>query len=119
MLAVPVLAGSAAYAVAEARAWHGTLEARPRVALRLYAVIAVAMLVGLALDDVGFNAVKMLLYAAVLNGMLAPPLIVLVVLLTSNTDIMGTRVSSHLLHAGGWATAAIMTDAGIAMFMTM
>jgi Mn2+/Fe2+ NRAMP family transporter len=51
--------------------------------------------------------------------MLAPPLIVLVVLLTSNADVMGTRVSSRLLHAGGWATAAIMTVACIAMFVTM
>ena len=72
-----------------------------------------------ALDYVGFNAVKMLFYAAVLNGMLAPPLIVLVVLLTSNADVMGTRVSSRLLRAGGWATAAIMTVACIAMFVTM
>jgi Mn2+/Fe2+ NRAMP family transporter len=71
------------------------------------------------LDYVGFNAVKMLFYAAVLNGMLAPPLIVLVVLLTSNADIMGARVSSRLLRAGGWATAAIMTVACIAMFVTM
>src|SRR5439155_17925239 len=96
MLAVPVLAGSAAYAVAEAKAWRGTLEDRPRLARKFYAVIAVAMLVGLALDYVGFNAVKMLFWSAVLNGVLAPPLIVLVVLLTSNPDIMVTLVSSRL-----------------------
>ena len=60
-----------------------------------------------------------LFYTAVLNGMLASPLIVLVVLLTSNADVMGTRVSSRLLRAGGWATAAIMTVACIAMFVTM
>ncbi len=119
MLAVPVLAGSAAYAVAEAKAWRGTLEDRPRLARKFYAVIAVAMLLGLALDYVGFNAVKMLFWSAVLNGVLAPPLIVLVVLLTSNPDIMGTRVSSRLLRALGWATAAMMTVAGIGMFVTM
>jgi NRAMP (natural resistance-associated macrophage protein)-like metal ion transporter len=119
MLAVPVLAGSAAYAVAEAQAWRGTLEARPRLAPRFYAVVAVAMLIGLALDYIGLNAVKMLFYAAVLNGMLAPPLIVLVVLLTSNADVMGARVSSRLLRALGWATAALMTVACIAMFVTM
>ena len=119
MLAVPVLAGSAAYAVAEAQAWRGTLEDVPRLAPRFYAVVAVAMLVGLALDSIGLNAVKMLFYAAVLNGMLAPPLIVLVVVLTSNADVMGARVSSRLLRAGGWATAAIMTVACLAMFVTM
>ncbi|HSX83210.1 MAG TPA: divalent metal cation transporter [Candidatus Saccharimonadia bacterium] len=119
MLAVPVLAGSAAYAVAEAKAWRGTLEDRPRFARKFYAVIAVAMLVGLALDYVGFNAVKMLFWSAVLNGVLAPPLIVLVVLLTSNPDGMGARVSSRLLRSLGWTTAAIMTVTGIGMFVTM
>ncbi|MHB9098288.1 MAG: Nramp family divalent metal transporter [Syntrophales bacterium] len=119
ILAVPVLAGSAAYAVAEAAAWRGTLEDRPRLSRKFYALIAVAMLLGLALDFIGFNAVKMLFYSAVLNGVLAPPLIVLVVLLTSKSEVMGIRVSSRPLRYFGWATAAIMTAAGIAMFVTM
>jgi Mn2+/Fe2+ NRAMP family transporter len=119
MLAVPVLAGSAAYAVAEAQAWRGALDAPLRLAPGFYGVIAVAMLIGLALDYVGFNAVQMLFWSAVLNGVLAPPLIVLVVLLTSNSAIMGTRASSPLLRAFGWATAAIMTAAGIGMLVTL
>jgi NRAMP (natural resistance-associated macrophage protein)-like metal ion transporter len=119
MLAVPVLAGSAAYAVAEAKAWRGALDDSLRLAPGFYAVIAVAMLIGLALDYVGFNAVQMLFWSAVLNGVLAPPLIVLVVLLTSNPAIMGTHASSPLLRALGWVTAAIMTAAGIGMFVTM
>jgi Mn2+/Fe2+ NRAMP family transporter len=119
MLAVPVLAGSAAYAVAEAEGWRGTLADRPRLAPRFYAVVTVAMLLGLALDYVGFNAVKMLFYSAVLNGVLAPPLIVLVVLLTSNAEVMGARVGSRLLRALGWATAAIMTIAGVGMLVTL
>ena len=119
MLAVPVLAGSAAYAVAEAEAWRGSLTDGPRVAPRFYGVLAVSMLLGLALDYVGFNPVKMLFYSAVLNGVLAPPLIVLVVLLTSNADVMGARVSSRLLRALGWAAAAIMTAASIGMVVTM
>jgi NRAMP (natural resistance-associated macrophage protein)-like metal ion transporter len=119
ILAVPVLAGSAAYAVAEAAAWRGTLEDRPRLSRKFYALIAVAMLLGLALDFVGFNAVKMLFYSAVLNGVLAPPLIVLVVLLTSKSEIMGIRVSSRPLRYFGWITAVIMTAACIAMFVTM
>lgn len=119
ILAVPVLAGSAAYAVAEAASWRGTLEDRPRLSPKFYALIAVAMLLGLGLDYVGFNAVKMLFYSAVLNGVLAPPLIVLVVLLTSKSKIMGIRVSSRPLRYFGWATAAIMTAAAIGMFATM
>jgi NRAMP (natural resistance-associated macrophage protein)-like metal ion transporter len=118
MLGVPVLAGSAAYAVAEAAAWRGTLEDRPLLSRKFYALIAVAMLLGLALNYVGFNAVKMLFYSAVLNGVLAPPLIVLVVLLTSKSKIMGLRVSSRPLRYFGWATAAIMTAAVVGMFAT-
>ncbi len=119
MLAVPVLAGSAAYAVAEANRWRGTLEDRPRSARRFYAVVAVSMVLGLASGFVGLNAVKMLFYSAVLNGVLAPPLIVLVVLLTSKPELMGTRVSSRPLRYVGWATAVIMTAAAIGMFATM
>jgi NRAMP (natural resistance-associated macrophage protein)-like metal ion transporter len=118
MLAVPVLAGSAAYAIAEAEKWRGNLESRPNLAKRFYAVVAISMLLGLALDFVGFNAVKMLFYSAVLNGVLAPPLIVLVTLLTSNPKVMGTRVVSPLLRFLGWGTAAIMTIAAIGMFLT-
>jgi hypothetical protein len=84
MLGVPALAGSAAYAVAEASAWRGTLEDKPRLAIKFYAVVGVAMVLGLALNYAGVNAVKMLFWSAVLNGVLAPPLIILVVLLTSN-----------------------------------
>ncbi|HEY3295350.1 MAG TPA: Nramp family divalent metal transporter [bacterium] len=119
MLAVPVLAGSAAYAVAEARRWRGTLEDRPGISRKFYAVVAISMVLGLALDFVGFNAVKMLFYSAVLNGVLAPPLIVLVVLLTSKAEVMGTRVSSRPLRYLGWITAGIMTAAAIGMFVTM
>jgi NRAMP (natural resistance-associated macrophage protein)-like metal ion transporter len=119
MLAVPVLAGSAAYAVAEAKRWRGTLEDRPLLSRKFYALIAVAMLLGLALNFAGFNAVKMLFYSAVLNGVLAPPLIVLVVLLTSKSKVMGIRVSSRPLRYFGWATAAIMTAAVAGMFATM
>jgi Mn2+/Fe2+ NRAMP family transporter len=71
------------------------------------------------LDFVGFNAVKMLFYSAVLNGVLAPPLIVLVVLLTSKSEIMGIRVSSRPLRYFGWTTAALMTAAAVGMVATM
>ena len=119
MLGVPVLAGAAAYAVAEARNWRGTLEDRPRLAKKFYAIVAASMILGLALDYAGFNAVKMLFWSAVLNGVLAPPLIVLVVLLTSNKKVMGDRVNPPLLKWLGWATAAVMAAAAVAMFVTL
>lgn len=119
MLAVPVLAGAAAYAIAEAGVWRGTLEDEPRMAKKFYAVVAVSMLVGLLLNYVGIHAVRMLFLAAVLNGVLAPPLIVLVVLLTSNKKVMGKRVNPPVLKWLGWATAVIMAAAAIGMFATM
>lgn len=119
MLGVPVLAGSAAYAVAEARNWRGTLEDKPRLAKKFYAIVAASMILGLVSNYAGFNAVKMLFWSAVLNGVLAPPLIVLVVLLTSNRKVMGDRVNPPLLKWLGWACAVVMAVAAIAMFATM
>jgi len=119
MLGVPVLAGAAAYAVTEAMEWRGTLEDRPRLAKKFYGIVASAMVLGLVLDYAGIAAVKMLFWSAVLNGVLAPPLIVLVVLLTSSKKIMGDRANSPLLKWLGWATAVIMAVAAVALFATM
>jgi Mn2+/Fe2+ NRAMP family transporter len=95
MLAVPVLAGSSAYAIAEAAKWRpASLGVKPERARKFYAVIAVAIVVGLALDFAGFNALKMLLWSAILNGLFAPPLVVMVVLLTSDRKVMGSRANS-------------------------
>ena len=118
MLGVPVLAGACAYAVAEAGAWRGSLEQRPRLAPRFYIVIAVSMLVGLALDYMGINPVAMLFWSAVLNGLLAPPLIAIVILLTSNPKVMGKRTNSLLLRLLGWTTVVVMTCAAAAMIVT-
>lgn len=118
MLGVPVLAGACAYAIAEAGAWRGSFEDRPRLARKFYAVVAVSMLLGWVPNYIGFNAVAMLFWSAVVNGVLAPPLIVLVVLLTSNPKVMGQRVNPPLLRWLGWATATIMTAATVAMIWT-
>ena len=111
MLGVPVLAGSCAYAVSEAAAWRGSLEKKPRGAKKFYAVLGAAMAIGLAINYAGLDAVKMLFWSAVLNGVLAPPLILLILLLTSNESVMGKRVSSPLERTLGWATFGIMSVA--------
>jgi len=118
MLGVPVLAGSCAYAVAEAEGWRGSLEDRPRLARRFYAVVAVSMLVGLILNFVRLDAVTMLFWSAVVNGVLASPLIVLVVLLTGDRAVMGRHVNPPLLRWLGWATATVMTAAAVGMLLT-
>lgn len=117
MLGVPVLAGSAAYAIAEANHWRGSLNDRPRVAAKFYAVLAAAVLVGLSLNFFKFNAVRMLFWSAVLNGCLAPPLIALVVLLTGDHRVMGECTSSTLLKLLGWAAVIIMAIAALTMIL--
>jgi NRAMP (natural resistance-associated macrophage protein)-like metal ion transporter len=118
MLGVPVLAGSSAYAVSEAAGFEGSLADRPTAARGFYAVIAVGLLLGLGLVYAGINAVAMLFWSAVLNGVLAPPLIVIVLLLTSSRRIMGSRLNPLWLKALGWITVAVMTAASVAMFAT-
>jgi Mn2+/Fe2+ NRAMP family transporter len=118
MLGVPVLAGSCAYAIAEAADWVGSLEVHPPLAHGFYAVVAVAMALGLGLDYAGLDAVKMLFWAAVLNGALAPPLLVLVVLLTSRADVMGAHRNGTLLRWLGWTCALVMLIATVVMFVT-
>ncbi len=119
MLGVPVLAGSCAYTIAEAASWKGdSLNNKPLRAPRFYMVIAAAIVVGLALDFAGMNAVKMLFWSAVLNGLLAPPLIVLVVLLTSDKKVMGTRTNSRGAKVLGWTCAVLMSAAAVALAVT-
>jgi Mn2+/Fe2+ NRAMP family transporter len=118
MLAVPVLAGSCAYAIAEAAVWRKASLSEPGGrAKKFYAVIAVAMAIGLGLDFAGLDAVKMLFWSAVVNGVLAPPLVVLVVILSSDRRVMGDRVNSAGARILGWACAAVMTVAAVAMFI--
>jgi NRAMP (natural resistance-associated macrophage protein)-like metal ion transporter len=118
MLGVPVLVGSCAYAVSEGAGWRGSMADKPRRAGRFYATMAIAMALGLGLNVGGLNAVKMLFWSAVINGLLAPPLILLVILLTSSHKVMGKRVNSPLLRSLGWVTFGVMTAAAIGMLVT-
>ena len=105
MLGVPVLAGSSAYAVSEGAVWRGSLADHAGSAREFYGVIAVGLALGLVLDYAGFNAVSMLFWSAVLNGVLAPPLIVILLLLTSNPAVMGKRSNPRWLAALGAGSA--------------
>jgi len=116
MLGVPVLAGSSAYAISEAMAWRGSLDNRPRMTPKFYGVLAAAMAIGAALNYARLDAVKMLFWSAVCNGLLAPPLIVLVVLLTTDKKVMGQHVNPDWLKWLGWLAAGVMTAAAVAMF---
>ncbi len=115
MLGVPVLAGSSAYAISEALSWGASLDKKPFVLPKFYSVLALTLLVGLALQFAKVNAVKMLFWSAVINGVLAPPLIVLLVLLTNDPKVMGKHTNPPWLRSLGWLTAGVMTAAAVAM----
>jgi NRAMP (natural resistance-associated macrophage protein)-like metal ion transporter len=115
MLGVPVLVGSCAYAIADGAAWGGSIADRPQGARKFYAVMAAAMTLGLMLDYAGFNAVRMLFWSAVINGLLAPPLILLVILITSDIKVMGKHVNPPLLRYLGWVTFVVMVAAVVGM----
>ena len=109
LLAVPVLAGSVAYAVAESFGWREGLNKRPREAKAFYAVIAVATLAGVVLNFFDINPMKALYWSAVANGLLAPPLMVVTMLVARNRKIMGDLAIRGGLEIGGWISTAVMT----------
>jgi NRAMP (natural resistance-associated macrophage protein)-like metal ion transporter len=118
LLAIPVLAGSASYAVAELFGWRAGLDLKPRQGRRFYQVLAGAIVAGLLLHALHVNPIRMLFLSAVLNGVLAPPLLVLVMLVGNNRTIMGPHVNSPWLNALGWLATAVMTAAALAMLVT-
>jgi NRAMP (natural resistance-associated macrophage protein)-like metal ion transporter len=118
MLGVPVLAGSCAYAISEAARWRGSLENKPANAKNFYAVIAAALAIGVALNYLGLDALRMLFWSAILNGILAPPLILLIVLLTSDPRVMGEWVNSPSQRILGWITFAIMAAAAVGLLIS-
>jgi NRAMP (natural resistance-associated macrophage protein)-like metal ion transporter len=111
MLAVPVLAGSAAYAVTEMAGIAGSLDARPLSARLFYGTIAATTLAGAAISGVGIDPARALYWAAVVNGMLAGPLMVVMMLIVSNPRAMGRLTASPLQLAFGWAATLVMIAA--------
>ncbi len=118
LLGVPVLAGSAAYAVAEAAAWRRGMDEPPRRARNFYGVIAAAVLIGTALTLTGFDAIGLLFWAAVINGLLAPPLIVLILVICNDATIMGRYRNDWRLNALGLIAAIVMIGAAGALVLS-
>jgi NRAMP (natural resistance-associated macrophage protein)-like metal ion transporter len=119
LLAVPVLAGSAAYGVSETFQWAASLEKKPKRASRFYATIGVATLVGLLLNFWHLNPIKALFWSAVVNGVVAGPVMVFMMLLAQNPKVMGQLSLPLYLRIAGWLTTAVMVLAAIGMLATL
>ena len=117
-LAVPVLTGSAAYAVAETFGWECRLDDKPREAKHFYTVIAASTLIGMLINFAGINPMSALFWTAVINGLLSPPLLVVIMLVSNNRQVMGDKVNGLGGNIFGWAAAAIMFAAAIGMILT-
>jgi Mn2+/Fe2+ NRAMP family transporter len=118
LLAVPVLAGSAAYAVAEAFDWRIGLGRRVKKARGFYSILAVATVLGVALNFTPMDPIKALFWSAVINGVIAVPIMVIVMFLSGLQVVMGDFVVKGPLRMLGWAATAIMGIAVIVMIAT-
>jgi Mn2+/Fe2+ NRAMP family transporter len=118
LLALPVLAGSSAYALGETFGWHVGLARKPRRAKAFYGAIAVATLLGVALNVTSIDPIKALFWSAVINGVVAVPVMALMMHLSSHKAAMG----DFKLHTGlkivGWAATGVMALAAIGLFAT-
>ncbi|HEY6829903.1 MAG TPA: Nramp family divalent metal transporter [Gemmatimonadaceae bacterium] len=108
MLGVPVLAGSAAYAVAEAAAWRAGMDEKVHTARHFYGVIAVAMIAGMLLNFSHVNPIRLLIWSAVINGLLAPPMIVIILVVCNNSAVMGAHRNGRWLNVLGVIAALAM-----------
>jgi NRAMP (natural resistance-associated macrophage protein)-like metal ion transporter len=118
LLAVPVLAGSAAYALAEAMEWNIGLDRAPNEARRFYATIVGGTVIGIGVNFVDIDPMKALFWSAVINGVVAVPLMVVMMLMTMRRDVMGQFTLPRPLWVVGWLSTAAMTFAVVTMFAT-
>jgi len=118
LLAIPILSGSAAYAMKEFLNLPGTLAAKPRFRPTFYAVIGLATIAGIALNFMRIDPIQALFYTAVINGLVAPPLLVLIVLLGSDRAYMKDKVSGRLSKALTWLAIGLMSVAAVALVAT-
>ncbi len=119
LLAVPVLAGSAAYALAEARGWPQGLARKPRKAVAFYATIALATMVGALINFSPIDPIKALYWSAVVNGVVAVPVMAIMMAMTANAKIMGEFAVGGALRAVGWVATAVMAAAVVGMVIAL
>jgi NRAMP (natural resistance-associated macrophage protein)-like metal ion transporter len=119
MLAIPVLAGSAAYGVAEVFGWSATLEAKAPDAKGFYGIIAAATVIGFGLGFTGITAIHMLVWSAVLNGIIAVPIMAMMMVIISNSTIMGRYKAGFGLALIGWLGTALMGAAVVALVWSL
>lgn len=115
LLAIPVLAGSAAYAIGETRGWKCGLDNKPWEAVGFYSVIAIATVLGLAIDYAGFDPIKALFWSEVINGVIAVPIMAAMMYVVGQPRRMGKFIASPRLKLFGWASAGVMALATVAM----
>jgi Mn2+/Fe2+ NRAMP family transporter len=119
LLAIPVLAGSSSYAIAESLRWREGLYRGLNQAYAFYGIIILSMLVGLGLNFIGLDPIKALIYSAVANGLVAPFILFFIVKIGSNKRIMGHWVNHRVSTTIGWVTMGIMAVAGIAALISL
>lgn len=119
LLAVPVLAGSAAYAIAETFKLREGLYLKLRQAPGFYGAIVLATAVGAAINFVGINPIQALYWAAIINGIIAPPLLVMLLLISNNEKIMHDKRNGRWSNVLGWLTMALMTLAAVASIVSL
>jgi NRAMP (natural resistance-associated macrophage protein)-like metal ion transporter len=116
LLALPVLAGSTAYAVGEALHWPCSLERQAKHAKGFYGVLGVAILIGLGLNFMGVNPMKALFWTAVINGVAAGPIMIMVMLMATNPKVMGEVPIRRRTRVLGWVATVVMLLAAVVMF---
>jgi Mn2+/Fe2+ NRAMP family transporter len=119
LLAIPVLAGSAAYAMAGAFNWRNSLELEPSAARKFYGIIVAATLGGALIGFLPLDPIKALYWSAVVNGVIAVPVMTVMMLLTTHKGVMGNVKMTRRVRLLGWACTLVMATAAVAMFATM
>jgi Mn2+/Fe2+ NRAMP family transporter len=118
LLSVPVLAGSAAYALGEALGWPTGLSRLPRDAKAFYSTIAAATLIGILINFLDIDPIKALFWSAVLNGIVAVPLMAVIMVMAMQPKVMGPFILPRPLWMMGWLVTGVMAVAVAAMFAT-
>lgn len=118
LLAIPVLAGSAAYAVSDTFRWRASLESKPKQAPKFYFVIGAATVLGLSLNFLGLNPIQALYWSAVINGVVAVPLMIVLMLMSNNAKVVGNFVLTPYLRTVGWVATGVMFFASLGFAIT-